>query len=76
MPTATDRLATGDKFLNDGKLYVARFNADGTGNWIELAITNPTLSAYTTYPFADQADVSVNSRLAGDAVGATKMGPP
>ena len=74
--TATDRLATGDKFLNDGKLYVARFNADGTGNWIELAITNPTLSAYTTYPFADQADVSVNSRLAGDAVGATKMDRP
>ena len=35
-PTPTAAIAAGDKYLDDGKLYVARFNADGTGNWLEL----------------------------------------
>ena len=34
---AADRIATGDKYLDGGKLYVAKFNADGTGSWIELS---------------------------------------
>ena len=29
--------AAGDKYMNAGKLYVAKFNNDGTGQWIELA---------------------------------------
>ncbi len=74
--TATDRLAVGDKYLDSGKLYVAKFNADGTGSWIELSITNASIAAYATYTFADQADVCVNARLAADAVGATKMDRP
>jgi uncharacterized protein len=73
---AANRIAVGDKYLDAGKLYVAKFNADGTGAWIELSITNPTIAAYATYPFSDQADVCVNSRLAADAVGATKMDRP
>ncbi|MFT3736972.1 MAG: PhoX family phosphatase [Rhodocyclaceae bacterium] len=72
----TDRIATGDKYLNTGTLYVAKFNADGTGNWIELSMTNTTVSGYATYAFADLGDVVVNARLAGDAVGATKMDRP
>lgn len=72
----TDRITTGDTYLDDGKLYVAKFNSDGTGDWIELSITNPLIANYTTYSFADQADVCVNSRLAADAVGATKMDRP
>jgi secreted PhoX family phosphatase len=71
-----DRMATGDKYLDSGKLYAAKFNADGTGEWIELTITNPAVASYATYAFADQADVCVNTRLAGDAVGATKMDRP
>ncbi|HQS57489.1 MAG: phosphatase [Gallionellales bacterium 35-53-114] len=71
-----NRLEVGDKYLNDGKLYVAQFNADGTGTWLELSINNPAISAYTKYTFADQADVCINSRLAADAVGATKMDRP
>ncbi|WP_332776510.1 PhoX family protein [Polaromonas sp.] len=71
-----NRLATGDKYLDEGKLYVAKFNADGSGQWIELSVTSPALSGYAKYPFADQADVAVNTRLAGDAVGATKMDRP
>ncbi|WP_373888972.1 PhoX family phosphatase [Massilia sp. ST3] len=74
--TAVDRIATGDKYLDSGKLYVAKFSADGSGQWIELSITNPAIAAYTTYKFADQADVLVNARLAGDAVGATRMDRP
>ncbi|QPF73002.1 PhoX family phosphatase [Roseateles sp. DAIF2] len=71
-----DRIATGDKYLDSGKLYVAKFNADGTGTWIELSINNATIKASTLYAFADQADVVVNARLAADAVGATKMDRP
>lgn len=74
--TRTDRLTVGDEYLNDGKLYAARFNADGTGDWLELSITNPAISGYATYAFADQADVCINSRLAADAVGATPMDRP
>jgi secreted PhoX family phosphatase len=73
---AADRIATGDKYLDSGKLYVAKFNADGKGAWIELNIANAAIAAYATYKFADQADVLVNARLAADAVGATKMDRP
>ncbi|MET0332921.1 MAG: alkaline phosphatase PhoX, partial [Rhizobacter sp.] len=73
---AANRIATGDKYLDSGKLFVARFNADGTGNWIELSITNTAIAAYAPYAFADQADVLVNARVAADAVGATKMDRP
>ncbi len=74
--TPANRIATGDKYLDSGKLYVAKFNADGTGTWIELAIGNPLIAGFATYAFADQADVLVNARLAADAVGATKMDRP
>jgi uncharacterized protein len=69
-------LAAGAKYLDDGKLYVAKFNADGAGEWIELSITNTAIASYATYTFADQADVLVHARLAADAVGATKMDRP
>jgi secreted PhoX family phosphatase len=73
---ATDRMAIGDKYLDSGKLYVAKFNADGTGQWIELSMANPTVTGSATYAFADLADICVNTRLAADAVGATKMDRP
>ena len=69
-------LAAGAKYLDKGKLYVAKFNADGSGQWIELSIDNPTIKNYANYAFADQADVLVHARLAADAVGATKMDRP
>jgi secreted PhoX family phosphatase len=70
-------LAAGDKYLDSGKLYAAVFNEDGTGRWVELTfnVGNVT-SANAAYPFADQADVLVNARLAADAAGATKMDRP
>ncbi|WP_194722535.1 PhoX family protein [Noviherbaspirillum malthae] len=74
---ATRGLAAGDKYLDDGKLYVAKFNADGTGSWVELKFgSNGLTSSNATYAFADQADVLINARLAADAVGATRMDRP
>ncbi|MBI3897373.1 MAG: PhoX family phosphatase [Gammaproteobacteria bacterium] len=74
---ANDGRAAGDKYLNDGKLYVAKFNADGNGEWVELRFgANGITATQPAYPFADQADVLVNARLAADAAGATKMDRP
>lgn len=67
----------GDKYMNAGKLYVAKFNNDGSGQWIELAYGKNGLNeSNTTYPFKSQADVVTFARLAGDSVGATKMDRP
>ena len=74
--TPANRITTGDKYLDSGKLYAARFNADGTGSWIELALSNALIVNFASYRFADQADVLLNARLAADAVGATKMDRP
>lgn len=71
----------GDKYMNAGKLYVAKFNFDEAtqkahGEWVELTINDSRISAYDKYKFADQADVLIHTRLAADAVGATKMDRP
>ena len=69
-------MAAGDKYLNEGKLYVAKFHDDGSGAWLELTFSNPIISGYAPYAFANQADVLINARHAADALGATKMDRP
>ncbi|TIC79071.1 PhoX family protein [Crenobacter intestini] len=70
-------LAAGAKYLDEGTLFVAKFNADGTGQWLELTHNKNGLDASNTlYPFADQADVVTHCRLAADFLGATKMDRP
>ncbi|MFE8645568.1 PhoX family protein [Sphingomonas sp. NCPPB 2930] len=70
-------LAAGDKYMDDGRLYVARFNADGSGTWLELKLgVNGINGTNATYAFADAADVLINARLAADVAGATKMDRP
>lgn len=65
--------------LDEGTLYVARFNDDGSGDWLALDIADPAFQAAAAakgVEFEDQADVLVNTRLAADVVGATKMDRP
>ncbi|MBI5256935.1 MAG: PhoX family phosphatase [Burkholderiales bacterium] len=71
-----DRIAVGDKYLDAGTLYVARFNDDGSGQWLPLTLANPAVAGYATYAFADAGDIAINTRLAADAAGATKMDRP
>ena len=73
---ASGGMAAGDKYLNEGKLYVARFNEDGSGQWLELDYAVPAIRDYKTFVFANQAEVYVFARHAADAVGATKMDRP
>ena len=73
---AADRLAVGDKYLDSGKLYVAKFNSDGTGQWVELTVANSAIANYSAFRFTNAAEIAVHTRLAADAVGATKMDRP
>jgi len=77
---AAGRIAMGDKYLNAGTLYVAKFNADGSGAWQPLVFgqvpTRPASGSDAAYVFQDQADILTFPRLAADAVGATKMDRP
>ena len=65
-------LSEGTSPLDEGKLYVARFNEDGSGDWLELTIDNPDLAQR----FSDQAEVLIYARVAADILGATPMDRP
>lgn len=76
--------------LTQGKLYAAKFNADGTGQWLELTqglnglvegATDPgrtdrTTDTPVTVDFATQADVVINCKAAARVAGATQMDRP
>ncbi len=72
--------------LDEGTLYVARFNEDGSGDWLALDMGsrrfNEAMSAWVARdpannrPFESQAEPLVNTRLAADIVAATRMDRP
>lgn len=78
----------GGYLLDEGTLYVARFNEDGSGDWLALDLddadfANKVAAAEGTVVgdiqfdgFENQADVLLNTRLAADIAGATTMDRP
>ena len=81
-------LQAGDKYLDFGKLYVAKFDANFTGEWIDLAtVANGTTitavrgsgslsTAPITYTVTDSNEQFWNTRLLADIAGGTPMDRP
>ncbi len=78
----------GGYLLDEGTLYVARFNGDGSGDWLALDLDDADFASKVAAAegnmvgdiqfdgFENQADVLLNTRLAADIAGATTMDRP
>lgn len=64
------------RLLDEGTLYAARFDADGTGKWIELAPGRngiPRKTSPRDLKGFDEADICIRTRMAAKVAGATPM---
>lgn len=73
-----DRLATGAKYMDAGSLFVARFNEDGSGEWLPIALdtTIPGTEETLGDHYGSEAELIINTILAADRLGATPMDRP
>jgi secreted PhoX family phosphatase len=73
----SNRIAMGDKYMNAGTLYVAKFTEDGVGEWLPLTLDAVTTDGSTlASSFDSQAAIILNTAGAADLVGATPMDRP
>ena len=73
-PVRPGGYAANRDLLDHGTLHVARFDPDGTGEWVPLIAGRHGLTPDAG--FADQGDVVVKARQAADRVGGTPMDRP
>ncbi|HEX4917145.1 MAG TPA: alkaline phosphatase PhoX, partial [Limnobacter sp.] len=81
-------LQAGDKYLDFGKLYVAKFDANFTGDWLDLATvvagtaipavraSGTLVASAVTYTVVDANDQFLNTRIIADQAGGTPMDRP
>lgn len=73
----SDRIAVGHKYLDKGTLYVARFDAEGKGEWLALTpATKGKDGRSLGEAFGNIDAILINTRGAADFVGATPMDRP
>ncbi|MBL1416714.1 MAG: PhoX family phosphatase [Moritella sp.] len=72
-----DRLTVGEKYMDQGTLYVARFDDNGMGAWLPLTMAAATKDQDVLADhFANLAEIILNTAGAADLVGATPMDRP
>ncbi len=73
-----NRLDVGSKYMDEGTLYVARFEENSVGIWLPLTAEASTTTAGQTLKdvIGNQAQIILSTPQAGDLVGATKMDRP
>lgn len=65
----SNRLSAGDKYMDKGTLYVAKFNDDGSGTWLPLTLSSKTTNGGKLGDsFDSQAALIINTAGAADLV--------